>query len=47
MAHSVTRYVPGPRNVIAYAEVNPPYTRRPDSSDIFPFLDKRQARRGA
>jgi hypothetical protein len=33
------RYVIGRYGVIAYAEVNPDYTRRPEPSDIFPVLD--------
>lgn len=38
------RYVIGPDRVIAYAEVNADYTRRPEPSDIFPVLDRlRQA----
>lgn len=38
------RYVVGQDSVIAYAEVNPDYTRRPEPSDIFPVLDKLRAR---
>lgn len=41
------RYVVGQDNVIAYAEVNPDYTRRPEPSDIFPVLDKLRARHAA
>ena len=26
--------------VIAYAEINPDYTRRPEPSDVFPVLDQ-------
>ena len=33
------RYVIGQDGVIAYAEINPDYTRRPEPSDIFPVLD--------
>jgi len=33
------RYVIGTDGVIAYAEVNPDYTRRPDPSDLLPVLD--------
>jgi peroxiredoxin len=33
------RYVVAPDGVIAYAEVNPDYTRRPDPSELFPVLD--------
>jgi peroxiredoxin len=34
------RYVIGTDGVIAYAEVNPDYTRRPDPSELFPVLDR-------
>lgn len=34
------RYVMGQDGVIAYAEVNADYTRRPEPSAIFPILDK-------
>jgi peroxiredoxin len=34
------RYVIGHDGVIAYAEVNPDYTHRPDPSDLFPVLDQ-------
>ena len=34
------RYVVDTRGVIAYSEVNPDYTRRPEPSDLFPVLDK-------
>jgi peroxiredoxin len=37
------RYVIGTRGVIAYAEVNPDYTRRPDPSDLLPVLDRLRA----
>jgi peroxiredoxin len=33
------RYVVGTDGVIAYAEVNPDYTRRPEPSDLLPILD--------
>jgi peroxiredoxin len=33
------RYVIGTDGVIAYAEVNPDYTRRPDPSELLPVLD--------
>lgn len=33
------RYVVASDGVIAYAEVNPDYTRRPDPSELFPTLD--------
>jgi peroxiredoxin len=32
------RYVIGQDSVIAYAEINPDYTRRPEPSDVFPIL---------
>lgn len=34
------RYVIGRDGIIAYAEVNPDYTRRPEPSDLFPTLDR-------
>jgi peroxiredoxin len=34
------RYVIGADSVIAYAEVNPDYTQRPDPSELLPVLDK-------
>ncbi len=34
------RYVIGSDGVIAYAEVNPDYTQRPDPVELFPVLDK-------
>lgn len=34
------RYVIGANSVIAYAEVNPDYTRRPDPSELLPVLDQ-------
>jgi peroxiredoxin len=41
------RYVIGSDGVIAYAEVNPDYTRRPDPSELLPVLDTLAARRAA
>ena len=41
------RYVIGSDGVIAYAEVNPDYTRRPDPSELLPVLDALAARRAA
>ncbi|MEH2514018.1 peroxiredoxin [Nitrobacteraceae bacterium AZCC 1564] len=38
------RYVIGADGVIAYAEVNPDYTKRPDPSELLPVLDKLAAR---
>ena len=34
------RYVIGQDGVVAYAEVNPDYTHRPDPSDLLPVLDQ-------
>ena len=34
------RYVIGTDGVIAYAEINPDYTRRPDPSELLPVLDR-------
>ena len=34
------RFVIGQNGVIAYAEVNPDYTRRPDPSELLPVLDR-------
>ena len=34
------RYVIGQDGVVAYAEINPDYTRRPEPSDIYPVLDR-------
>ncbi len=34
------RYVIGQDGVIAYAEINPDYTRRPEPSDVLPVLDQ-------
>lgn len=34
------RYVIGTNGVIAYAEVNPDYTRRPEPSELLPVLDR-------
>jgi peroxiredoxin len=33
------RYVIDQNGIIAYAEINPDYTRRPEPSDVFPVLD--------
>jgi peroxiredoxin len=41
------RYVIGTDGVIAYAEVNPDYTQRPDPSELLPVLDKLAARHAA
>lgn len=37
------RYVIGTGGVIAYAEVNPDYTHRPDPSELLPVLDRLRA----
>jgi peroxiredoxin len=37
------RFVINPNGTIAYAEVNPDYTHRPDPSELLPVLDKAQA----
>ncbi|WP_071000762.1 peroxiredoxin-like family protein [Methylobacterium sp. C1] len=37
------RYVIGSDGVIAYAEVNPDYTRRPDPAELLPVLDRLRA----
>jgi peroxiredoxin len=34
------RYVIGQDRIVAYAEVNPDYTRRPDPDDLYPILDR-------
>jgi len=34
------RYVIGTDGMIAYAEVSPDYTRRPDPSELLPVLDR-------
>lgn len=41
------RYVIGTDGVIAYSEVNPDYTRRPDPSELLPILDRLKASRAA
>jgi peroxiredoxin len=38
------RYVLGTDGVIAYAEVNPDYTQRPDPEELLPVLTKMQSR---
>ncbi len=37
------RYVIGSDGVIVYAEVNPDYTRRPETQDMLPVLAKLKA----
>ena len=41
------RYAIGTDGVIAYAQVNPDYTQRPDPSELLPVLDWLAARRAA
>ena len=41
------RYVIGRDGIIAYAEVNPDYTHRPDPSELLPVLDRLQAGKAA
>ncbi len=41
------RFVVGQDGVIAYAEVNPDFTRRPDPSELFPVLDQLARTRAA
>lgn len=41
------RYVIGTDGVIAYSEVNPDYTQRPDPSELFPVLDRLKASKAA
>jgi len=42
-----SRYIIGRDGAIAYAEVNPDYTRRPDPADLFPVLRRLKAVRAA
>ncbi len=41
------RYVIAPGGIIAYSEVNPDYTRRPDPSELLPLLDRLRTGRAA
>ncbi len=41
------RYVIGTDGVIAYAEINPDYTQRPDPSELLPVLDRPRDRKAA
>jgi peroxiredoxin len=41
------RYVIGTGGVIAYSEVNPDYTQRPDPSELLPVLDRLKASKAA
>ena len=42
-----SRYIVGPDGVIAYAEVNPDYTRRPDPEQLLPALRRLKSTRAA
>jgi peroxiredoxin len=41
------RFVIGADSIIAYAEVNPDYTQRPDPSELLPVLDRLSASKAA
>jgi peroxiredoxin len=41
------RYVIGTDGIIAYAEINPDYTQRPDPSELLPVLDRVRASKAA
>jgi peroxiredoxin len=41
------RYVIGADGIVAYAEINPDYTKRPDPSDLLPVLDRLRDRKAA
>jgi len=41
------RYVIGTDGIIAYSEVNPDYTQRPDPSELLPVLDRLKASQAA
>jgi peroxiredoxin len=41
------RYAIGTDGVIAYAEINPDYTQRPDPSELLPVLDRLKASKAA
>jgi peroxiredoxin len=41
------RYVIGADGIIAYSEVNPDYTQRPDPSELLPVLDRLKASKAA
>jgi peroxiredoxin len=42
-----SRYVIGTDGIIAYSEVNPDYTQRPDPSELLPVLDRLRASKAA
>jgi peroxiredoxin len=41
------RYVIGTDGIIAYAEINPDYTQRPDPSELLPVIDRLRDRKAA
>ena len=41
------RYVVGTDGIIAYSEINPDYTQRPDPSELLPVLDRLKASKAA
>jgi len=41
------RYVIGRDGIIAYSEINPDYTQRPDPSELLPVLDRLSAAKAA
>ncbi len=41
------RYIIDRDRVIAYSEINPDYTKRPDPSELLPTLDLLASRRAA
>jgi peroxiredoxin len=41
------RYVVGTDGIIAYSEINPDYTHRPDPSELLPVLDRLKASKAA
>jgi peroxiredoxin len=41
------RYIIGQDGIVAYAEVNPDYTHRPDPADLYPVLDQLARSRAA
>jgi hypothetical protein len=42
-----SRYVINRNGVIAYAEINPDYTRRPDPEELLPVIRRLQSSRAA
>ena len=41
------RYVIDRNGMVAYSEINPDYTKRPDPSELFPVLDSRRVANAA